>query len=41
MSKSLSLGDVLAVVKRQFNAPTCQAYAKNDYVNTLSTNRVP
>jgi hypothetical protein len=41
MSKILSLGDVLAVKKRRFHTPTCQVYARNNYVNTLSTNQVP
>jgi hypothetical protein len=34
MSKNLSFGDVLAVIKHQFHTPTCRVYVRNDYVNT-------
>jgi hypothetical protein len=34
MSKSLSLGNVLAVMKHLFHTPTCQVYVRNGYVLT-------
>jgi hypothetical protein len=39
--KSLSLGDVLVLIKHQFHMLTCRVYIYNNYVNTLSTNLVP
>jgi hypothetical protein len=35
------LGDVLALIKHQFHAPTCQVNVWNNHVFTLSTNLVP
>jgi hypothetical protein len=40
MSKSSNLGDVLALIKQQFYAPTCQVNVQNNHVFTLSTNLV-
>jgi hypothetical protein len=37
----LFLQRVLAVMKCQFHMPTHRVYARNNYVNTLSTNQVP
>jgi hypothetical protein len=39
--QKFKLGDVLAVMKHQFDTPTCRVYARQNYVNTLSTNQVP
>jgi hypothetical protein len=39
--QKFKLGGVLVVIKCQFHASTCRVYARNDYVNTLSTHRVP
>jgi hypothetical protein len=33
--------EVFVVIKCQFHMPTCRVYARNSYVNTLSTNQVP
>jgi hypothetical protein len=40
-SKSLSLGDVLVLIKHQFHAATCRVNVWNNHVYTLSTNLVP
>jgi hypothetical protein len=37
-SISLSFGDVLALIKHRFHAPTCRVNVWNDHVFTLSTN---
>jgi hypothetical protein len=41
MSKSLSLGDVLALIKHRFHVPTCQVNVWNDHVFTLSSDLDP
>jgi hypothetical protein len=38
--KCSSLGDVLALIKRQFHAPTCRVNVKNNHGFILSTNLV-
>jgi hypothetical protein len=40
-TRTLRPDPLLAVIKCQFHTPTCRAYARNDHVNTLSTNQVP
>jgi hypothetical protein len=41
MSKSLSLGEVLALIKYRFQVPTGRVNIENNHVFTLSTNLVP
>jgi hypothetical protein len=41
MSKSLSLGDALALIKHRFYVLICQVNVWNNHVYTLSTNLVP
>jgi hypothetical protein len=38
--QKFKLENVLAVMKYQFRMPTCRVYARNNYLNTLSTNQV-
>jgi hypothetical protein len=40
-SKSLSLEDVLALIKHRFYTPTCRVNIWNNHVFALSTNLVP
>jgi hypothetical protein len=39
-SKSVSLGDVLVLIKYRFDVPTCRVNVWNNHVFTLSTNLV-